>query len=979
MYRHQEKMSEKKTGFFSSILIFLMVFSVFANSFIVSATSHDTAAIAVPTIDGDTLILVNGGDASSIDAAIASSISQHLGIPVIYTEENKISDDLLKQLQSGVYKDVKNVVILGGPAVVSPDVQQSLEVSGTISGNYEVTRIAGTTGTGTAVEAIEYFYGPEVLDTVTLVKYEGDINHQYDDLLHTSAQLENPIIPIPSDVEGLPADVVESLNTLNVDNVNIIGDFKEESAIKRDLTEIGTSVATEISGNAQQVETQLEEKVESTIESGDKIIFVEGGEIPPIVPDGKVIYYEDKNNDNIDDATKTSLDSVGISLYNELKSKGVAVEGITYVSDDSAKMQTVENKLKAEGVSVEIEQQKSVVDLVDVAIEVTIESVDDINEEFKESSAELKNQYEQYKSQYESSMKDMSEQFKAFYVTNKDTMTANQIDIGVKILEEIGKGDAVAQWKLMHEFANDYRYTTYVNDCKTPECQAYAIEFETETTEEKLEDVLGEDKKDDINSLDINEKTELLEIANIFVPVSKEDEFQKTIVDKVGDVDAKQLDDKILEVSKDEAYLVYSDELKAEYTALGKDASTITIEQIKKEFDNRLILESKAYYSGLIKAEELDDPAKRAEVFSKMNEIDKYLSEKGVKDHQYMSPEDWKGAYDTYAKDGKLTDADVKRYDAAVTAYRTWEVQNPGYASVPTGGVWDPKTGQYSCTDPSGKVITGVYKEGAYSYANEKGELVYGTRDGEIKEYSSGNLPTNYKYDSKTGIYSREGVNIIPPSEYNEFTGAYHYGIYGAPEGVQGTCGAAGCYAGIYNGPGSSHSMEGWTQSTDGKTWTGPDGKSYSAETPYYGGSSGSSTSGSGGIQKDPQGNTWTQNTDGTWTNQGGSYTVGHETTTAGGTYTGGTYTGGTYTGGTYTGGTTTGETHTGGTYTGGSTTTTGGSTTTGGDTGGSTTTTGGSTGGDSGGSTGGTTAGHVVADIQGKGLLMKWLRGEFS
>ena len=184
------------------IVVLTLAFAYVSNGHYITGLATDTTTDSVKaSASVGTLIIVNGGDKSTLDAATASSISENTGVPVLFTGHNDVSPDVLSSLITGEYKDVTNVVILGGSAVVSDRAQQSLEDIGKTAG-YDVVRLSGTTATGTAVEALKYFYGPEVLKEVEIVKYDGDSDQSYQKSLQLAAQLGKPIITVPADANG---------------------------------------------------------------------------------------------------------------------------------------------------------------------------------------------------------------------------------------------------------------------------------------------------------------------------------------------------------------------------------------------------------------------------------------------------------------------------------------------------------------------------------------------------------------------------------------------------------------------------------------------------------------------------------------------------------------------------------------------------------------------------------------------------------
>lgn len=836
------------------------------------ATADTTATVASPTTAAaiDTLIVVNGGEVSTVDAAIAASISADTGVPVLYTHQGDVSASVLTELISGEYKDVAHVVILGGSSVVSNTAENSLEQVGETAG-YDVTRIAGTTGTGTAVEAIEYFYGPEMVSEVTLVSYDDDSSKEdYDELL-LAAQLGHPIIPVPEDVTGLPADVAETLDTVGIDKVTIVGDFTQETIVEADLKDLAVKIDAEIEGDGEVLEEKLEEKVKEAVKEGDKIIFVEEGEAPPILPDHKIFFFKDENNDNIDDETGSVLDGIGRGLYDELKTKfGRKVDSFKFFDDNPETQKRFKEEMEKQGVKVSLGKPG---DSVETSIQFSREETKDIADHFKERDEDFEKRFEQNKQYFEEKLPLLLDQFKAFYTTDKEKFSAESLEIGAKIIDESNKGDAKAQWQLMHAFASSYKHEQFDAHCRDAACRREQVQSEHADIDQRIVKVAGRERARQVANLDAGEKVGLLGIDE-FAGVQDNEEIRQNIEDALAaGAKPEELYKKFVEEHKKDAQAEYWTDVKEEYKAYGKgaDPAKWTPEEMRTRYEERLGHESEAYLAGVYKPEY--DAKKRGEVLYNIEQIDKTFEAKGIKDSHYLTEGEWKEAYEDYNRDGKISDADIKKYEAATTAYRTYETTHQGEYQDPHGGTYDAKSGQFSYVDPSsGSFVSGAYdsKGGTYTYTNEQGELVQGTKTGTVSEYTQSNLPAGYTYNTATGGYAKEGVTYTPPATggtYNAETGAYSGGTY------------------VDSHTGESHSYT-YTPPADSY----PSGSTYSYTPPS--GTSGTSTGGT--------------TTSGSTTYSGTTSTETHSTST--GTYSGGTTSTGstsTYSGGTTSSGST--------------------------------------------------------------------------
>ncbi len=980
----------------ANLLIFLIVFSVFSVNTIAVSGDEDVIFESI-----DTVIIVNSGDISGIDAAIAGAISHDLGIPVYYTDHDEISSEVLEILKKD-YPDLDEVVILGGEAVISSSVEQTLETTGVVSANFDVIRIGEPTATGTAVEAIEYLYGPEMVSEVTLVSYGGDSDRTYDDILHLASVTDGgPIIPVPDDVSGLPADVVETLEVVGIDNINIIGDFEQETEVKADLDEVNVEVVIEVDGDdVEELEEKVKDLVLENVRAGEnvEIILVEEGDVPPVSTDENdlIVFYNDEDNNGIDDESGKELENIGKEIYDEISAEGATVEGIKFTGDNQEVLNEFKEGIDALGLPIQTE-----VGLADDVIKTTIEfnedNEDEIEREFKEGKEEWENLAEAHKLEFSAALPSMLEIFKVYYVELKDKgeLSLEALELGAKVIDEASKDDPIAAWRFMHAFASEERHEEYVENCYgVDSCRNEQTELEYADMDEKIEKLVGTERAREVANLDIGEKVGLLEVVDFVLP-GQEVEFRADINEIIaGGASPAGLVEKYVDAQKEDVYKVYIDSLKKELIALGKvdEASALTLEQTKAKFDERLRIESVAYLSGAVKYDEFIDPTKRADEMAKFEAIAKEFEGKGIKDHYYMTHGDWKAYYDKYSKEGEFDDADFKKAEALTTTYRTWEKENPGTLEDPSSSFYDTKSGQFSFSDHEGRIVTGIYSPGTgkSSYTNEEGKLVQGDKEGRVTEYTKEQLPSGFKYDEKTGTYNDGKVTYIPPSQYNAFTGTYDFNLEGVhKEGEIVQCGSKGCSVGIYTGPGASFdpAAAGWKQSEDGKSWIATDGASYSI-TQY---------SSSGNTHTDASGVAWTQSSDGGWVSStgeahsGDAYYYTPPSGTTSGTTSGEGSGGGAYSGGTsgytapsggYTG--TTSGTETGGHTSSYSGSYSGGTTSSGGASGGGGTYSGGgdsggggySSGGDSGG-TGHVIAGYSIYDMRsgGRGLLTKWLR----
>ncbi len=178
-----------------NLLVFLMFFVLIIN---------------VSAQDVDTLILVSNKNYP--DMMVSAPVSEKFGIPIIITGGDSISEETMNVINGF---SPKKIIIVGGPAVVSEDIEN------TLNKKYEVIRLWGVTRYGTAEAVAEYFW-PEGSDEVMLV--EDDMNFKDNDVLaQAKEEARDKLIPIlltPS--MEMPANTLSEMNNLGVKRVSFI-------------------------------------------------------------------------------------------------------------------------------------------------------------------------------------------------------------------------------------------------------------------------------------------------------------------------------------------------------------------------------------------------------------------------------------------------------------------------------------------------------------------------------------------------------------------------------------------------------------------------------------------------------------------------------------------------------------------------------------------------------------------------------------
>lgn len=340
----------------SLIVALVLITGLLAGGTLAAAASHDTTNntsnavnqtnetnVTTPTedeeaveenvsVDMDTVIITS--TTNYPDAIIASTASEKLGLPLLLTDNNTISNETEQALTQ---LDPENVVVVGGPAVVSPDIEQQLTTE------YDVTRLWGLTQYGTAAEVAEYFW-PEGADEAVLV--QNDRNQTEHRSLLKSSQLARqdgtPLYLAPSD--QVSALTISSMRTLGVENATVIG--TNITADTQDaLEEANISIASSVAEpNHTALQTALDEQVQVDL-SGEQQVIVTASEdyrtaIAALqVPDTSVAHVSSQNDSATFIQQLNESDVENVTVVGE----GELVTGLTQqVEDMNRSVQQVE-------------------------------------------------------------------------------------------------------------------------------------------------------------------------------------------------------------------------------------------------------------------------------------------------------------------------------------------------------------------------------------------------------------------------------------------------------------------------------------------------------------------------------------------------------------------------------------------------------------------------------------------------------------
>jgi len=184
------------------------------------------------------------------DSAVASVVAKKFGMALIVIDGMSISLDEISNIE--VYNP-QNIYIVGGPAVISEDVEKILREKFT---NANILRIYGMTKFGTSCEVAKFAFNQsfEAIVVVDKGDYPPEKGH-YKRVVFASKLAQIKGVPILITPEGnLSVEVEETLKKLGVKIVLLIG--KDDSVLNQ-LKELGMEV---INYKDDDVEKEVEKE-----------------------------------------------------------------------------------------------------------------------------------------------------------------------------------------------------------------------------------------------------------------------------------------------------------------------------------------------------------------------------------------------------------------------------------------------------------------------------------------------------------------------------------------------------------------------------------------------------------------------------------------------------------------------------------------------------------------------------------------------
>lgn len=208
----------------------------------------------------DTVILASTSNYP--DAMMSASVSNKLGYPVLLTKQNTLSASTETSLEE---MDPNNVIIVGGPSVVS----EQVETEASRHGN--VTRLWGTTQVGTSAEVADYFWA-EGSEEAVIVQYP--LNDESYHSMMGAVKNEAGERPILVSKEGtLSASVLTAVGELGVEEAEVYS--TDALNVTDDLKSSGVNDVEINLGEREELVERLKNR--TSTEGREELVIVAAG------------------------------------------------------------------------------------------------------------------------------------------------------------------------------------------------------------------------------------------------------------------------------------------------------------------------------------------------------------------------------------------------------------------------------------------------------------------------------------------------------------------------------------------------------------------------------------------------------------------------------------------------------------------------------------------------------------------------------
>lgn len=284
------------------------------------------------------------------DALVSAPAAEKLGFPVLLTDQDELSNSTSQLLDDA---NVSNVIIVGGPSVISEDVENQVEddVNAT-------TRLWGVTQVGTSAEIAGYFWTEA--DEATILQYEPYQNNNSYKLLaaakEAASQDAEPLLVVGGNLSNSTAAALEDLGTNSVDIYST--DTSNQTNLTGTLEEMG--VETQVNrGSINELTEELQANLTDNVsESVSLIAAPNSSDIVsvPAYPDGPSIgiYSEDQINDTLSLFNDTNISMIEVAgernLAEQVESEAsnMADTDVTLLVGTNAEMAAASARLNIE-------------------------------------------------------------------------------------------------------------------------------------------------------------------------------------------------------------------------------------------------------------------------------------------------------------------------------------------------------------------------------------------------------------------------------------------------------------------------------------------------------------------------------------------------------------------------------------------------------------------------------------------------------
>ncbi len=193
-------------------------------------------------------------DANYPDAIVSGAAAEYMGLSILLTEKEALSDDIKAFLDE---EKPDEIILIGGEAVISAAIEEELVTDG-----FEVTRLWGATRYGTSAEIAKYFFSEGVDEAVVVSDVLGNNEGNEVELLAVAKSLAAkdylPVLLTGNDV--LAAEVASALTDLGVAKVYLIGKAFDAN-VTEELKALNIEVELISGEDTEEVTKKVEEKV----------------------------------------------------------------------------------------------------------------------------------------------------------------------------------------------------------------------------------------------------------------------------------------------------------------------------------------------------------------------------------------------------------------------------------------------------------------------------------------------------------------------------------------------------------------------------------------------------------------------------------------------------------------------------------------------------------------------------------------------